>query len=163
MHNPNLGGISLKNVMLVLLGITALSFAEVSGDMVAGYLDRIGEDLAYEREENEFILLVSTADSSQVPYMYILVDPEMDGCLLVALTPGIVPESGAERTAALETLAQLNWNNTWVKFTNDPETGEVTAMYTFTTENGLGYESFTIMINLLLGTVDENWEILSTI
>lgn len=163
MHNPNLGGISLKNVMLVLLGITALSFAEVSGDMVAGYLDRIGEDLTYEREENEFILLVSTADSSQVPYMYILVDPEMDGCLLVALTPGIVPESGAERTAALETLAQLNWNNTWVKFTNDPETGEVTAMYTFTTENGLGYESFTIMINLLLGTVDENWEILSTI
>lgn len=153
----------MKNVMLVLLGITALSFAEVSGDMVAGYLDRIGEDLTYEREENEFILLVSTADSSQVPYMYILVDPEMDGCLLVALTPGIVPESGAERTAALETLAQLNWNNTWVKFTNDPETGEVTAMYTFTTENGLGYESFTIMINLLLGTVDENWEILSTI
>ncbi|MCD4776457.1 MAG: YbjN domain-containing protein [Candidatus Aegiribacteria sp.] len=153
----------MKKVVFILLGITAVSFAEVSGDMVAGYLDRIGEDLVYERVENEFILLATTADSSQIPYMYILVDSEMEGCLLVALTPGIVPESGAERTAALETLAQLNWNNTWVKFASDIETGEVTAMYTFSTEDGLGYNSFAVMLNLLLGTVDENWEILSAI
>lgn len=153
----------MKSTILIIVCIAAVSFAEVSGDMVAGYLDRIGEDMIYERVDNEFILLASTADSSQIPYMYILVDPEMEGCLLVALTPGIVPESGAERTAALETLAQLNWDNTWVKFASDNETGEVTAMYTFTTENGLGYDSFTVMINLLLGTVDENWEILSAI
>lgn len=153
----------MKKVLFILLGITAVSFAEVSGDMVAGYLDRIGEDMVYERVENEFILLATTADSSQIPYMYILVDSEMEGCLLVALTPGIVPESGAERTAALETLAQLNWNNTWVKFASDTETGEVTAMYTFSTEDGLGYDSFAVMLNLLLGTVDENWEILSAI
>ena len=153
----------MKNVTLVLLVLTAVSFAEVSGDIIGGYLDQIGEELIYERVENEFMLLAETEDGSQIPYMYILADPEMEGCLLVALTPGIVPASGAERTAALETIAQLNWNNTWVKFAIDPETGDVSAMYTFSTENGLGYDSFAVMLNLLLGTVDENWETLLAI
>ena len=153
----------MKHIILALLVLTAISFAEVSGDIIEGYLDQIGEDMIYERVENEFMLLAETEDESQIPYMYILADPEMEGCLLVALTPGIVPASGAERTAALETIAQLNWNNTWVKFAIDPEMGDVSAMYTFSTENGLGYESFAVMLNLLLGTVDENWEILLAI
>ncbi|RKZ09985.1 hypothetical protein DRQ25_04445 [Candidatus Fermentibacteria bacterium] len=153
----------MKHIILALLVLTAISFAEVSGDIIGGYLDQIGEELIYERVENEFMLLAETEDGSQIPYMYILADPEMEGCLLVALTPGIVPASGAERTAALETIAQLNWNNTWVKFAIDPETGDVSAMYTFSTENGLGYDSFAVMLNLLLGTVDENWEILLAI
>jgi len=129
--------------------------------MVAEHLDMIGQDLIYERVENEFMLLAETDDETQIPYMYILVDPEMEGCLLVALTPGMVPAEEPGRTAALETLAQLNWNNTWVKFAHDPASGEVSAMYTFSTESGLGYESFTVMINLLLGSVDENWDTLA--
>jgi len=153
----------LKKAILVIAVITAVSLAEVSGDTVAGYLDQIGEEVVYERAENEFMLLATTESGAQIPYMYILVDPEMEGCLLVALTPGIVPESGAERASALETLVQLNWNNTWIKFASDPETGEVSAMYSFSTENGLGYESFSVMLSLLLGTVDENWEILSNL
>ena len=153
----------MNKIIFAMLTISAVSFAEISADVVAGYLDQLGEEMIYDRSDNEFMLLATTQDSTQVPYMYILVDPEMEGCLLVALTPGIVPESGEERTAALETLARLNWDNTWVKFTNDPETGEVSAMYTFSTENGLGYESFSVMINLLLGTVDKNWETLSSI
>ena len=153
----------MKNVILVLLVLTAISFAEVSGDMIAGYLDQIGEDLIYERADNEFILLAETEDGSQIPYMYILADSEMEGCLLVALTPGIVPESGVERASALETIAQLNWDNTWIKFAADPESGDVSAMYTFSTEDGLGYESFAVMLNLLLGTVDENWDTLLAI
>lgn len=153
----------MKNAILVISVITAVSFAEISGDIVAGYLDQIGEDLVYERAENEFMLLAETEDGSMIPYMYILADSEMEGCLLVALTPGVVPESGAERTAALEVIAQLNWNNTWVKFAADPETGDVSTMYTFSTEDGLGYESFAVMLNLLLGTVDENWDTLLAI
>ena len=153
----------MKHVILALVVLTAISFAEVSGDIIEGYLDQIGEDLIYERVDNEFMLLAETEDGSQIPYMYILADPEMEGCLLVALTPGVVPASGAERAAALETIAQLNWNNTWVKFAIDPESGDVSAMYTFSTENGIGYESFAVMLNLLLGTVDENWETLLAI
>ncbi len=163
MHNPKNGGSGLKNVLTVLFVLTAISFAEVSGDIVQGYLDQIGEDLVYERAENEFMLLAETEDETQIPYMYILADSEMEGCLLVALTPGVVPESGAERTAALEVVAQLNWNNTWVKFAIDPESGDVSAMYTFSTENGLGYDSFAVMLNLLLVTVDENWDTLLAI
>ena len=153
----------MKTVILVLFVLTAISFAEISGDIIAGYLDQLGEELVYERVENEFMLLAETEDGSHIPYMYILADPEMEGCLLVALTPGTVPESGAERTAALETISQLNWSNTWIKFVFDPETGDVSAMYTFSTEDGLGYESFGVMINLLLGTVDENWDTFSAI
>lgn len=153
----------MKHIILALLVLTTISFAEVSGDIVQGYLDQIGENMVYERSGNEFMLLAETEDETQIPYMYILADPEMEGCLLVALTPSIVPASGAERTAALETIAQLNWDNTWVKFAIDPETGDVSAMYTFSTENGLGYDSFASMLNLLIGTVDENWETLLAI
>ena len=153
----------MKSIILVLLVLTAISFAEISGDIIEEYLDQIGEELVYERVDNEFMLLAETEDGSQIPYMYILADPEMEGCLLVALTPGIIPESGAGRTAALETIAQLNWDNTWIKFTADPETGDVSAMYTFSTEDGLGYESFAVMLNLLLGTVDKNWDTLLAI
>ncbi len=153
----------MKIVILILSVMTTVSFAEINGDIITGYLDQIGEDLVYERVENEFMLLADTEEGSQIPYMYILADTEMEGCLLVALTPGIVPESGAERTTALEVIAQLNWENTWVKFAIDPESGDVSAMYTFSTEDGLGYESFAVMLNLLLGTVDENWETLLAI
>lgn len=152
----------MKYAVLVFV-FASLSFAEISGETVAGYLDQIGEDLVYERSGDEFVLLADGSDGSQIPYMYILVDSEMEGCLLVALTPGIVPESGPERAAGLETVSQLNWDNTWVKFTTDPETGEVSAMYTFSTENGMGYEAFSVMLNLLLGTVDENWDTLASI
>jgi len=95
-----------------LILLSALSAADVSGDLVAGYLDALGEGVAYERDGNEFMLLAAVDDTTQVPYMYILVDPEMEGCLIVALTPGVVPASGPERAAALETLGTLNWNNT---------------------------------------------------
>ncbi|MBN2587998.1 MAG: YbjN domain-containing protein [Candidatus Fermentibacteraceae bacterium] len=152
----------MKHAMPLLLVLASISLAEISGDTVAGYLDQIGQDLVYERSGNEFVLIAETADSVQVPYMYILVDPEMEGCLLVALTPALLPESGPQRTADLEILAQLNWDYTWVKFAADPETGEVSAMYTFSTENGMGYEAFAVMVNLLLGTVEENWETLSS-
>ena len=153
----------MKYAISAVILLTALASAAISGDTVAGYLDQIGEELVYEREGDEFMLLATTEDGTQVPYMYILVDPEMEGCLLVALTPGIVPQSGAERTAALETLTRMNWDNTWVKFVSDPETGEVSAMYTFSTENGMGYEAFSVMVNLLLGTVDDNWETLQSL
>lgn len=153
----------MKYAIALLSVLATISMGEISGDVIAGYLDQIGEDLVYERSGNEFVLLASTQDSTQVPYMYILVDPEMEGCLLVGLTPGFVPESGPERAAALETLAQLNWDNTWVKFVADPETGEISAMYTFSTENGLGYEAFGVMLNLILGTVDSNWETLANL
>lgn len=153
----------MKITCIALATMVSFSFAEISGDIIAGYLDEMGGDLVYERAGNEFMLFATTEDSTLIPYMYILADSEMEGCLLAALTPGFVPDSGTDRTAALETLSELNWNNTWVKFVSDPETGEVSAIYTFSTENNLGFESFEVMINLLLGTVDENWEILSTL
>jgi hypothetical protein len=152
----------LNRAMLVLFLFFSFSFAEISGDIIAGYLDMMGEEMVYERMENQFVLLATTEDGTQVPYMFVFVEPESEACLLVALTPGVVPESGPERQQALETITQLNWDNTWARYTVEPETGEVSIMYPFTTENGLGYESFTTMINVMLGSVDENWEILSS-
>ncbi len=153
----------MKLALIGILIVISLSFAEVSGDVVSGYLDAMGENMLYERSDNEFMLTAAIDDSTLVPYMYILVDPEMEGCLVVALTPGMVPESGPERNAALETLTELNWSNTWVKYTSDPATGEVSAMYTFSTENGLGQDAFSAMLNLLLATVDEDWSVLSAL
>lgn len=151
----------MKHVLPLMICLAAVSLAEISGDQVAGYLDLLGEEMVYERSDNEFVLIATAEDGTEIPYMFILVDPAMEGCLLVALTPGILPESGPERTAALETISLMNWNNTWVKFVADPDTGEISAMYTFSTEDGMGFEAFAVMLNILLGTVDENWDTLA--
>ena len=84
-----------------------------------------------------------------------------EACYLIGFTPGVVPEAGEARAAALEVLTQLNWEYTFVKFIADPETGEVSVSYAFSTENGMGYDAFAAMVYVVLGTVQENIDILA--
>lgn len=57
--------------------------------------------------------------------------------------------------AALEKLAELNAIYPFVKFEHDLTTGEIICTYTFSTENGLGFETFTAMLQVVFGAIDE--------
>ncbi|MBN1434115.1 YbjN domain-containing protein [Candidatus Fermentibacterales bacterium] len=135
--------------------------AEISSDVVQGYLDQMG--ILYDRVENEFMILMEDEQGEQWPVMYIGVEPDIDACYLAVFTPAVVPESGQERYDALETIMELNWSSLFGKFEVNPETGEVSVSYIFSTENGMGYEAFEAILGVLFGTVDENMEVLSAI
>ena len=140
---------------VIILGIfAAASLAAVSSSTIAGYLDQMGA--VYEEEEGVFWLLAEDSLSGEsFPIFYIEVNAPMEACFMAGPTPGLVPGSGAGRTAALEKMAELNASYPFVKFEHDLSTGEIICTYTFSTENGVGFEAFAAMLQVIFGTIDE--------
>jgi hypothetical protein len=141
--------------------VAGCGLAEISGQVVVEYLDSL--EVSYDVAETgtEFMLYAETETGDQWPFIYIQVDSIANACYIEAMTPAIIPESGPERDLALETIAQLNWDHPFSKFNVNPETGEISVSYTFSTESGLGFDSFATMVFVLVSTVQENAETLS--
>lgn len=144
----------MKFAVVLAFLASSLAFAVVTPETIAGYLDQI--NASYEQEEDVFFI-VQTDEVSGEAYaiFYIEVNATMDACFMAGPTPGIVPASGPERLAALELISELNSAYPFVKFEADPTTGEVMCTYTFTTENGVGYEAFTAMVSVIFSTIEE--------
>lgn len=144
----------MKTSILLILAMAAISFAALSTTTVASYLDQLGA--AYEEEEGAFWLLAQDSLSGEAfPIFYIEVNAPMEACFMAGPTPGLVPASGAGRAAAFAKLAELNATYPFVKFEHDISTGEVICTYTFSTENGIGLEAFSAMLQVIFGTIDE--------
>lgn len=144
----------MKFTAIILGVLAAASLAAVSSTTVAEYLDQMGA--AYEEEEGSFWLLAEdTVSGESFPIFYIEVNAPMEACFLAGPTPGVVPASGAGRLAALEKIAELNATYPFVKFEHDMNTGEIICTYTFSTENGMGFDAFAAMVQVLFGTIDE--------
>ncbi|PIE52845.1 hypothetical protein CSA37_04170 [Candidatus Fermentibacteria bacterium] len=130
------------------------SYAALAPSTVADYLDQMGA--VYEEEEGVFWLLAEDSLSGEAfPIFYIEVNSPMEACFLAGPTPGIVPASGAGRAAAFEKMAELNATYPFVKFEHDLSTGEIICTYTFSTENGVGFEAFAAILQVVFGTIDE--------
>jgi hypothetical protein len=144
----------MKFAALFACVIASVSFAVLPAATVAGYLDQMGA--IYEQEEGVFWLLAEDSLSGDsFPIFYIEVNASMEACFLAGPTPGIVPETGAGRAVVLAKLAELNATYPFVKFEHDLSTGEVICTYTFSTENGVGFEAFSAMLQVIFGTIDE--------
>ncbi len=144
----------MRSTILLVLTVAAVSFAALSTTTVAGYLDELG--VAYEEEEGSFWILAQDSLSGEAfPIFYIEVNTPMEACFMAGPTPGLVPASGAGRAAAFAKLAELNSSYPFVKFEHDATTGEVICTYTFSTENGVGIEAFSAMLQVIFGTIDE--------
>ncbi len=144
----------MKFTVLFLSVFAVASFAAVSSTTIAGYLDQMGA--SYEEEDGVFWLLAEDSLSGETfPIFYIEVNAAMEACFMAGPTPGLVPESGVGRTAALEKMAELNATYPFVKFEHDLNTGEIICTYTFSTENGVGLDAFAAMLQVIFGTIDE--------
>ncbi len=147
---------------LLFTGLVAFTAsATVSPDLVATYLDSL--EATYERQENAFLLYIEEEGEDPWPFFYIETSDPDEACYMVAFTPGVLPASGEERIAGLEALARMNWEYTFVKFMAEPETGEISVIYTFSVENGMGFDAFSAMLYVMIGTVQENLEALADI
>ena len=68
-----------------------------------------------------------------------------------------IPESHPRKNAVLQRLMELNWELLVGKYEWDKSDGEVRLSYTFSTENGVGYEAFTACFQLLVLTADRHY------
>ena len=72
-----------------------------------------------------------------------------------------VPEDHPNLNAILKALMDYNWQLNVGKMEWDKTDGEVRYSFTFTTENGVGFEAFEAIVTSLLGTGDKLWPELS--
>ena len=151
----------MRSALLLTGRVCMTASATVSPDLVATYLDSL--DATYDRQDNAFLLYIEEENEEPWAFAYIETSDPDEACYMVAFTPGILPSSGEERIAGLETLVRLNWEYTFVKFIADPDTGEISLMYTFSVENGMGFDAFAAMLYVMIGTVQENVEVLADI
>jgi len=145
----------LRYVCMAAVVLAAAASATVSGETITTYLDSLEAQYEVSDSGLEFILINQSEQGDQWPFMYIGIDREAEACYMEAMTPAVIPGSGPERTEALETLTELNWNYPFTKFSVNPETNEVSATYVFTTEDGIGFNAFAAMIYVLMGTVQD--------
>lgn len=144
----------MKLAATLSLLVSAMAFAVVSPATIAGYLDDI--NATYQQDEDVFFIVQTDEETGDAyAIFYIEINEVMDACFMAGPTPGLVPASGAGRLQALELIANLNSTYPFVKFEADPSTGEVMCTYTFTTENGIGFEAFTAMISVIFSTIEE--------
>jgi len=68
-----------------------------------------------------------------------------------------IPDSHPRKSAVLQRLMELNWELLIGKYEWDRSDGEVRLSYTFSTENGLGYEAFVACFQLLVLTADRDY------
>lgn len=145
----------MRYVCLAALALAATAPAAVNSETITTYLDSLEANYEVSESGLEFILINQNEQGDQWPFLYIGIDREAEACYMEAMTPAVIPDSGRERTEALETLTDLNWNYPFTKFSVNPETNEVSATYVFTTEDGIGFQAFSAMIYVLVGTVQD--------
>ena len=68
-----------------------------------------------------------------------------------------IPDSHPRKSAVLQRLMELNWELLIGKYEWDKSDGEARLSYTFSTENGLGYEAFVACFQLLVLTADRDY------
>lgn len=145
----------MRYIYMAAIFLAAAASATVTSETITTYLDSLEAQYEVSESGMEFILINQSEQGDQWPFMYIGIDREAEACYMEAMTPAVIPGSGPERTEALETLTELNWNYPFTKLSVNPETNEVSATYVFTTEDGIGFNAFAAMIYVLMGTVQD--------
>ena len=128
---------------------------------LTNYLDRM--DLKYEaNEERSAANLVMVGDHGKYD-TYVIADPSTALAFIVIGDYLTVPAEHRNCDKVLRELMKLNWDLNVGKFEWDPSDGEVRFSFTFSTENGVGFEAFEAVFGTLIHTADEKIEALQKI
>ena len=129
----------------------------VTVQTVTSYLDRMNYvykldksvkvpeiDLLMRGDNGNYQLRIFIDDPRKVVYM----------CINRLMT---ISDSHPRKNAVLQRLMELNWELLIGKYEWDKSDGEARLSYTFSTENGLGYEAFVACFQLLVLTADRDY------
>lgn len=117
------------------------------------YLDRMG--LKYEANlERGFAHMVMAGDHGKYD-TYVVTNTESALAFIIISDYMTVRADHRNCDKVLRRLMELNWKLNVSKFEWDPTDGEVRITFTFSTENGVGYEAFKAVFETLTSTADE--------
>lgn len=117
------------------------------------YLDRMG--LKYEANlERGFAHMVMAGDHGKYD-TYVVTDTESALAFIIISDYMTVRADHRNCDKVLRRLMELNWKLNVGKFEWDPSDGEVRITFTFSTENGVGYEAFKAVFETLAVTADQ--------
>ncbi len=129
----------------------------VTAGLLASYIDKMGYvyeinttnkvpemSLTMRGENNQFDMRIFIDEARKVVYV----------CVNRLL---YCPASHPRHALMMQRLMELNWQLLVGKYEWDKEDGEVRLSYTFSTENGLGYESFAACFQALIMTADQHY------
>jgi len=125
---------------------------------IASYLDRMGEDGYKYRQVDENTLECRMIGENGVYVTRIRVSNKLDLVYLYIQDYLVVPKTHRNKDKMMSRLMELNFELNVGKFEWDSRDGEVRYSFTFSTENGLGFEAFRAVFETLLVTADDKYE-----
>ena len=151
-------------VACVLLAVGALAAQPqaVTLQSVRGYLDKMS--LRYvPHPRNSNALVVPRSDNRNAERLDLYVEIRAEQSLVLTAYPRLRGryfnlERAADREKLLKRLLEAN-HQSFTAFFVDGQ-GDIGARFTFTTENGVGYEAFRVAVTELLRIADEYTPIL---
>ncbi len=129
----------------------------VTVQTITSYLDRMNYVYKVEKSVKvPEIELLMRGDNGNYELRIFIDDPRkvVYMCINRLMT---VPRSHPRKSVVLQRLMELNWELLIGKYEWDKSDGEVRLSYTFSTENGLGYEAFAACFQLLVLTADRDY------
>ncbi|MEK6407480.1 MAG: YbjN domain-containing protein [Acidobacteriota bacterium] len=144
------------------LGAGAVQQQGITKQTLRGYFDKMG--LRYvAHPKNPEALVVPRSDNRHAERLDLYVETRPDHSLVLTVYPKLRGRyfslaRATDREKLLQRLLEAN-HRAFATFFVDAQ-GDIGARFTFTTENGLGYESFRAGVTELLRTADEYTPIL---
>lgn len=125
---------------------------------IASYLDRMGEDGLKYRQVDENTLECRMIGENGTYVTRVRVANKLDLVYLYIQDYLVVPKAHRNKDKVMCRLMELNFELNVGKFEWDSRDGEVRYSFTFSTENGLGFEAFRAVFETLLVTADDKQE-----
>lgn len=129
---------------------------------LGGYLEKMGLPFA-QHPQNKNTLVVTRSSNEQADRIDLYIEVAKDRTLVLTAYPRV--KSGyfnlsraTSRARLLQRLMSAN-HRAFATFFSD-EQGDIGARFTFTTENGVGFESFKVAVSELLRIADQYTPIL---
>jgi len=148
---------SVLAAIAIAAGAAAAQQQDVTTQTLRGYLDKMG--LRYvSHPKNRDALVVPRGDNKNAERLDLYVETRPDHSLVLTVYPKFHGKyftlgRAADREKLLQRLIEANYRS-FATFFADGQ-GDIGARFTFTTENGLGYEPFRVGVTELLRIADE--------
>ena len=130
------------------------SFGENALSLIRSYMDRM--DLKYDVDTSgDYPVLNCPVKMDNATHqLRIVIDTKTQLVYLFLNRYLMAPQNSRTLPRVLRALMERNWDLNIGKFEWDKSDGEVRLSYTFTTENGVGFEAFEAIVLTLVGTGD---------
>jgi hypothetical protein len=158
-------GMVAMAVVSLVLGLSQAARADAATNVDLPYLCRYLDKmkLKYETDnEHGFAHLIMVGDHGKYN-TYVLAVPDKALAFIIIADYLTVPADHRNCDKVLRALMKLNWDLNVGKFEWDPSDGEVRLTFTFSTENGVGFEAFSAVFSTLIQTADQKIEELQKI